>query len=518
VGLTRRGRCAAALACVLAALALLFPSAAWAQQDPAQDPAIGTSQQQETESAPAPSITSQAANAVCNAATNLPVIGSVPGAGIACPLIAAGVDVATGDASVGDLVDSALSSAASSAFGRASQYIWQAASDMLLDVMTWWINVPLPDLYEGGGADGLISKVNQITLPFQLAFAVASVFVVAMRLAVARKRAAAEESAEGMKSLGRIAFTASILPGLVIAGDQAATKSAQWILDTAGGEATLFGRIGMLVGNAGASWSVGLLMFFGLLLLGSAFVMAFFMIVRNALLIIACATLPIAAAASGFGTGRQAYQKLLSWVLAFLLYKPVGALVIALGLWAGSSNDDMGMITGFMLLIMSIFTLPALIKLMAPVTAQLGGGSFAGAIAGGAAAAGSVPSMMKALGGMGGGGTSGPGGKPAPPTGAANVTSGRGPEPGPGPRGGGMPHRPGPSNATAGGPGAPGSKSSAARPGAGAPMGARAGGAGAGAVGAAAAGALLAEGARQAGRAAASFEGHVNGAVDRSGQ
>ncbi len=329
---------------------------------------------------------------------------------------------------------------AGSAFEKMVGAMWDGANSALTMMLTWWLDIPAPSLYkENGyglveGPGSIIEKVQAATWPMQVSLAVLSMLVICIRLALARRQAAAEEAAEAGRSVGRMLLVALALPTVITITTAGGDAWASWIVNKAQAEDTLVETMSKLMsaayaagaaaGPGGAALGPGLALVFAIVLILAGLLQAFFMIIRNALLILACAALPLAASASGSATGRQAYQKLMAWVVAFLLFKPVAALCIAVGLWAGSDGTGWGAVAGLMLLAMSVLTLPALMRLIAPAVSAAGsGGSAAGAIAGGLAASGSVGALKGAFSSASKSSGSGP-------SGAVNVTGGGGSAPG----------------------------------------------------------------------------------------
>lgn len=150
-----------------------------------------------------------------------------------------------------------------------------------------------------------------------------------------------------------------------------------------------------------------------------------FCYLRAGLLPIMVGVAPMWAAMSWMETGRQAFGKVMGWLFAFLLYKPVAALVMAVGcsiMVTAGSGDDSQAIT-LMLTISVIVLLPAMIRLIVPAVAgSVGGGGVIPSMLGGVAgmgvmaAGGALKAGAKAMTGMasGGGGPSAPdGAKPS---------------------------------------------------------------------------------------------------------
>jgi hypothetical protein len=136
-----------------------------------------------------------------------------------------------------------------------------------------------------------------------------------------------------------------------------------------------------------------MLLIVALLVIFSSLIQLALMILRVGLMVILTGTLPLAAAASMSDWGETWWRKHVSWLTAWLLYKPAAALLYAAAftLTDGTNRSGVEVISGFMLLILSILILPALLKVIVPMTASLGAASSgtlamgtAGAVATGA--------------------------------------------------------------------------------------------------------------------------------------
>lgn len=198
------------------------------------------------------------------------------------------------------------------------------------------------------------------------------------------------------------------------------------------------------------SASGGLFLVMGLLGLLSSLVQAGLMLIRIAFVTLFAGMLPFLASTTSTRWGEQWFQRATSWCVAFILLKPAAALVYAAAFWMiGDFGDLRNLIAGSVLVILAVFTLPALVKLIAPPVTALtsGGGGGMGMAAGMALASGArmLPSGASGGGAPAGspvadGGSSGAGGRTPqlPGAGAPQLPSGGGSSEGsPQPGGGG---------------------------------------------------------------------------------
>ncbi len=248
--------------------------------------------------------------------------------------------------------------------------------------------------------------------------AVASLLVAAIRMAYERKGQSMQQAFMGM---WKVILVSTLTPVLAALLYQASDAYAQEVYRKAN-----LGENAETILGVTALTSPGLILIFGLLVMLASFVQIILMYIRLGVLIMLIGTLPIAAAASMTGWGDGWWKKHIGWLIAWLLYKPAAALIIYSATSMTQSRKDPGLentIAGMGMLILSVFALPALLKLIVPATAALGGTSggtvalnFANSIASGAVS-------IASGGGGGGGGSKGPAGSPSSGAGAAPSSS-----------------------------------------------------------------------------------------------
>ncbi|PXW25069.1 UNVERIFIED_CONTAM: hypothetical protein DES50_12317 [Williamsia faeni] len=362
-------------------------------------------------------------NKACQAVTSAP-IDLIPGVGD----ITSGIkDLACTAGTEG--AGAAAEKLYDSAFGKVVEDMLAGAAEIVKVVLTWWMKIPLPDLYgEGGGPNqGLITKINEYTVQTQVFLAALSFLVVITKVGMARAHAAGEEVREANKSLIRVIFTVATLPTVIVLASKGGDTWAIWIVNKAAGDGGIEKAITKLL--MAAAFGPGIMFFIAAAICLTGLLQAAMFVVRTAFLILVCAALPVAASASGGSTGKQTYDKLIAWTIAFLLFKPVAGMCMAVAIWAGADDSDpMSQLAGMFLLMMSFLTLPALMRLIAPAVSSVGNGpstvgAIGGAVAGGAAI-GSLKGSMTSSGKGGAGGSSGATNVTSgPPTGATNTRS-----------------------------------------------------------------------------------------------
>ncbi|MFJ2834223.1 hypothetical protein ACIO52_02555 [Nocardia sp. NPDC087230] len=288
--------------------------------------------------------------------------------------------------------------------GLASDLIESLVSALRM-VMAWWTTFPSPDLSTAEGRPApVLAQIREYTSGLQVVLLTAGIMFAAARLALAKRGAVAGEAQESFLMLARAIFGALTFGALITVATTAGDEFADWVVfdATRGDLDSAIDRIAdpKIMANLGP----GILLVLSVLGLISLLVQMTMLVIRQALLVVVVAVIPMAAAASGTSPGSQAYKRLVAWSLAFVLWKPVGALVyaIAFTVTGGSDQTDPQMVLlGVILMVMSVVVLPALIRLIAPAVATLGGGGGATSVLAGAgagiamSAAGSRPQARK---------------------------------------------------------------------------------------------------------------------------
>lgn len=314
----------------------------------------------------------------------------------------------------------------------------EAAEWAIEELLTAWLNYPDPNVQ----AENSAAKWLQNNLAGLVVFAVMfSVIVSAIRLVVVQRF-------EHMRDLAGHLIRVLLVGGLTLVvvglGVRVGDELTGWLLDQT--EIDLGGGGAALLGvTAGLTNSI-LVIVIGLFIVLAQIIQLALMVIRTAVVTFLAGALPLAAAASQTQAGKQSYQKMLTWLAAFVLYKPAAALVYVMAIRMTNSDQDIASrFAGLGLMVLAIVALPALLRLFVPITASIGstsGGGLAlagvgaavatgamlagGAAAGGAGAAAggaganAAPTGGTPGGGSGGGGHGGGGGGVGPPQGSSS--------------------------------------------------------------------------------------------------
>ncbi|MEU9140792.1 hypothetical protein AB0D33_33350 [Streptomyces sp. NPDC048404] len=308
-----------------------------------------------------------------------------------------------------DEVGTQLTDSAVVAFAKA---IGDATAAVLKALNGVWMNVDV------GDASGPIAKIDAEVDWLVGYVAVASLLIAAIHMALERKGQPMKQAFMGMWKV--------ILVGAVaVPVVQALTRASDLYAQDVYAKSDLGDQASTMLGVLTLD-QPGLILIFGLLVMLSSFVQICLMYIRIGVMIMLVGTLPLAAVSSMTGWGEGWWKKHVGWLAAWLLYKPAAALIIysATSMTKDTKNLDQT-IAGLGMLIMAVFALPALLKLIVPATAALGGTS-GGTVTVNAVnnvATGAVSIAAGGAGG-GGGGAAGPQGSPSAGAGASSGGAG----------------------------------------------------------------------------------------------
>ncbi len=262
----------------------------------------------------------------------------------------------------------------------------EGMSQMVTTLSTFWVAMPTVNLasQDGTTPSPVVSTINNELMPWTLALAVLAVIFGGIRIIW-------EQRGAPLKDLVRSLLTLTLVSGLglgvisilVIAADAFAVA----IIDRSTDGKGFAEAMNVLIVTNQTGTGVFILIILGLIGLIASLVQIVLMVVRSGMLVILAGILPTTAAFTNTEMGRQWFQKAVGWTIAFILYKPAAAIVYAVAflLMAGDGTDELiKSITGFTLMIVALFALPALMRFVTPMVGAVasGGGAGAGAAVG----------------------------------------------------------------------------------------------------------------------------------------
>lgn len=303
-----------------------------------------------------------------------------------------------------------------------------ALGDLAAGLGTFWIHTPAVPLE---GDDNVVKFLQDSTLYYTGVLLIFSFIIAGIKMIWTRK---GQPMVDLLASLMRyLIVSAAAVPAVALmlsAGDQ----FSGWIIDKSTDEGfsnSLAALLGVAVFTSGITPGIAIFVIvMGIIAILLSVMQIGMLIIRSALALLLVGTLPLAFSATNTDFGRQWSQKQISWLIAFILYKPVASLIYAAAFKIfgsfGKTDGDIGQkmvyfISGLILMIASLLALPAMMRLIVPAvgaTSTAGGAMFAGAAIS-KGASGAVNFGSRGAAGGGGGGAAGAGASGAGGGGAA---------------------------------------------------------------------------------------------------
>lgn len=305
--------------------------------------------------------------------------------GPAC--VAANVVGGVQDATKG-AVNSAVDSGANS-LGEAMMGAWDS---IMKGFLTSWLDSGMMVSLDGASMQWLTDQLQVISI----FLTTVGIMVACVWTMVHTRGEQAVKAAEALFKVFMVTTAGTTVMQVAIpAGD----AFAKYILDEAGVTIAGYEQFGPAAG-AVSQIGPGLAIVAGIFGVIATLLQWVIMIVRATVLPLLIAVWPVAAAAAMIRGAEGSFSTVTKWLIAFLIYKPVAAIIYAFA-WKLKSGDDGigGVINGMLLLVLAVAALPALMKLLSPATAAMGsaaGGPMAlatGAAVVGAAVAGGAAVM-----------------------------------------------------------------------------------------------------------------------------
>ena len=273
------------------------------------------------------------------------------------------------------------------AINNLAKAIMEGMSQMVTTLSTFWVSMPTVNLASSDGAtpSPIVSMVNSELMLWTLTLAVLAVILGGIRMIWEQRGAPLKDLLRSLITLALVSgLGLGVISILVIAAD--AFSAA--IIDRSTDGKGFAESMTLLVVTGQTGIGVFILIVLGLIGLIASLVQVVLMVVRSGMLVILAGILPTTAAFTNTEMGRQWFQKAVGWTIAFILYKPAAAIVysVAFLLMGNNSGKDslITSITGFTLMIVALFALPALMRFVTPMVGAVasGGGAGAGAAVG----------------------------------------------------------------------------------------------------------------------------------------
>lgn len=344
------------------------------------------------------------------------------------------------------IVDNISEGLAGSVFGQLRDLVFEAVGHAAESLAVMWVSVPTLSVTASAGGSTPSSTVDFV----QRSLWIVTITLLAVSLMIGGARLMLERRGEPLVDVlkglltfvfisGGGLFALSLVLGIV-------DELSKWILDRAVAGGDFENNIGLLLRfSTDSGIGLGLGIILGTIAALVTVTQVCLMVLRAAILPVLAGVWPTAAAFSGTAAGKAWLQKLTGWIVAFALYKLAVAVIYATAFRLMSADlfaeDGTGLtqtLAGVLLMVVAVVALPALVRLIAPMTAAVAGGGGGGAAALGAVAGAagmlatgaihsgrststpSAPTVSGPAGGPGPTGSNGPGGSSTQPDKSAN--------------------------------------------------------------------------------------------------
>src|SRR6266702_4294198 len=288
----------------------------------------------------------------------------------------------------GKVIGAVAGAAANDALSGIASAIQSGVSWIVTSSITWWVQVPSPDL----AGQPAVSRLQQWMLPLAAAVAVLGLIIAGGKMALTRKANPLIDAGSGLVILAATSAVGVLLPDLLLNA-------------SAGGQ--FASRLTALLSLTGAAPAVVVVLGVIAILISAA--QAILMLFRQASLVILAGVLPLAAAGTLTPATRTWFKKVTGWMLAIIFYKPAAAAVYAAAFTvAGTGTGVRAIFMGFAMVALSLLALPVLMRLFTWTTGTIsesaaGGGFLQTALSGTVA----LGAMRGSFGGSGGTGAAG---------------------------------------------------------------------------------------------------------------
>ncbi|MFJ6378011.1 hypothetical protein ACIQH9_20115 [Pseudarthrobacter oxydans] len=305
-------------------------------------------------------------------------------------------------------MNSAVDSGANS-LGEAMMGAWDS---IMKGFLTSWLDAGMMVSLEGESMAWLTDQLQLLSIFMStLGIMVACVWTMV--------HARGDKAVKAAKSLLMVFLVTTAGTTLMQVAIPAGDAFSKYILDEAGVTVQGYEQLGPAAG-AVSQIGPGLAIVAGIFGVIATLLQWVIMIVRATVLPLLVTIWPVAAAAAMIRGAEQSFSKVTMWLVAFLLYKPIAAIIYAFAWKLKSGGDGIGgVINGMLLLVLAVVALPALMKLLSPATAAMG------SAAGGTMALGAGAAVVTA--GVAAGAAVATGGASAGAKGAAGLAGSAGP-------------------------------------------------------------------------------------------
>lgn len=256
----------------------------------------------------------------------------------------------------------------------------QGVSEAVKWVSTYFLYLPAPVLQGEGSGSSPAERVQMYT---HWAVIIGGMIGMAFALIQVARRKDADSAVDVTMGFFRVILvTGAGIPAISLLS-QFFDQASPWLINNISG-GTFEDGLGQLVGgdaSAASGMGVGTLVLMLVALVPGVLggVLNLFMVMFNwGVLPVVAGLLPVLAAAAMSERGRNGFNRVLAWIVAILLFKPVAAVIYGVGIASGrmitGGVQDSGQVVlqslyGTVLLCAAGIALPAIARIVAPAIA-----------------------------------------------------------------------------------------------------------------------------------------------------
>lgn len=300
------------------------------------------------------------------------------------------VDPGCADPHITPLAGAATNLVADSVFKPWVEDAKQGVQDVIKTMITFWIDIPDPDIGTTQGTANPVITFLQDRLVWM--GAVIMCFVILYNvIQIMWERDKSKPLVEVAKMVGVYLGTAT----LAIPGIATALLVTNWVaqsileLSTEGNTNFADNVFSLFNNEAGVASGILLILVFVVAMV-IAGLMCIIMIGRGAAFYVILGGLLTQASAYSTPSGKEGFWTSVSWIKGLLLYKVVAAAIFGVGFKFLSTNTNtegnglLQMLYGLALILMAVFSLPATMRITAPATSPVSTGGGVGSTVAGA--------------------------------------------------------------------------------------------------------------------------------------
>lgn len=258
-------------------------------------------------------------------------------------------------------------------FDAIKQVVIAAVNSVLKAVGTLWIDIDTPNVADGNGqAIGAAGFIQSHTHWILISAATISVIVAGIRMALSQR---GEPLRDVLKSLLTMVVVSGAGVAFAAVLIDIADAFSEWIIDEAIGSSQFAERLTNAMMNPLKDEGVGLILVIviGIAMVITSLIQLALMVVRYGMLVLLVGVIPLTAAATNTEAGMAWFKRAVAWLAAFIIYKPIAALVYAtaiklVGSSSGAPDANLKVITGVTMMVMAVVALPALLRFVSPRT------------------------------------------------------------------------------------------------------------------------------------------------------